>query len=353
MPLEAKCMAAAIGSTPHTDVDVACRIVLDSLPNIPMWPQLPNISFKENMYVQYTEGMPGITIDEAGRRVYFDTTRDVIGELEALFGLYLAGDVESLAIGPDYAHGLHKFLEIIKDDANPDIKLLKGHVTGPVSMGLAVADQNKRPGLYDDTLREGIIKTLTMKAKYQVKKFKEIRSDLPVMIFIDEPYLMSYGSAFVSLNRDEVIGYLNELIDAIDGFTGIHCCGNTDWSLLAETNVDVINFDAYGYSETIALYPSEMKKFLDKGGVLAWGIVPSGLPSPEQVAEETAKGLLEKLEAGMQLLVDKGIDKEILVNQALVTPNCGTGSMKPEFAERTFALTNEVSKLTRDKYIAD
>ncbi len=353
MSLEAKGMAAAIGSAPHTDVDVACKVVFENLPNIPMWPQLPNVSFKENMYVQYTEGMPGITVDEAKRRVYFDTNRDVIGELETLFGLYLADDVGPVAIGPEYAHGLYKFLEIIKGDTNPDIKLLKGHVTGPVSMGLAVADQNKRPGLYDDTLREGIIKTLTMKAKYQVKKFKETRPELPVMIFIDEPYLMSFGSAFVSLNRDEVVGYLNELIDAIDGFTGIHCCGNTDWSLLTETNVDVISFDAYEYSETIALYPSEMKKFLDRGGVLAWGIVPSGLPSPQQVAEETAEGLLKKLEAGMQLLVDKGIDKEILVNQSLITPNCGTGSMKPEFAERTLGLTNEVSKLMRDKYITD
>lgn len=353
MSFEAKCMATAIGSVPHTNVGTACDIVLGSLRHIPMWPQLPNVSFKENMYVQYTEGMPGIVVDEIERRVYFDTSRDIISELEKLFELYIEDDIDALAIREDYARGLNRFLELLKTNEYPDAKALKGHVTGPISMGLAVADQNKRPGLYDDTLREGILKTLTMKAKYQVKRFKELRPELPVLIFIDEPYLMSFGSAFVSLNRDDVISYLNELINAIDGFTGIHCCGNTDWGLLTETNVDVISFDAYGYSETIALYPGEIKSFLNRGGILAWGIVPSGLPTPEQVIQETAAGLIEKLEAGMQLLVDKGIDKEVLVNQALITPNCGTGSMKPENAERTFTLADKVSALMQQKYITD
>jgi hypothetical protein len=318
-----------------------------------MWPQLPKISFKENMYVQYSEGMPGITVDEAERRVYFDTTRDVIGELETLFGLYIAEDVDAFAIGRDYAHGLYTFLELLGREQYPEIKVLKGHVTGPISMGLAVSDQNKKPGLYDDVLREGFIKTLAMKAKYQVKKFKEVRPDLPTLIFIDEPYLMSYGSALISLNKDQAIGYLEEVISAIDGFTGIHCCGNTDWSLLTETSVDIISFDAYEYSETIALYPREMKAFLERGGVLAWGIVPSGLPSPDQVARESVTSLVERLEAGMQLLVDKGIDKELLLHQALITPNCGTGSMKPEFAELTFKLSREVSEAMRQKYFAE
>lgn len=350
MSFEAKCMATAIGSVPHADVETACRLVLDNLRNLPMWPQLPLTSFKESMYVQYSEGMPGIVVDEDARRVYFDTARDVIGELETLFGLYLDDDIDALAIGRDYAKGFYNFLDIMKNEAYVELKALKGHITGPVSTGLAVADQNRRPGLYDDTLREGILKTLAMKAKYQVKKFKELRPDLPALIFIDEPYLMSFGSAFVSLNRDQVLSYLEEIIGAIDGLTGIHCCGNTDWSLLAETSVDIISFDAYGYSETIALYPKEIKAFLDRGGMLAWGIVPSGLPSPDQVGKESVESLIEKLEAGMQMLVDKGIDKEQLVHQALITPNCGTGSMNPLFAERTFTLSREVSEAMQKRY---
>lgn len=350
MSFKAKCMATAIGSVPHIDPETACRLSLDNLPDIPIWPQLPNLSFKENINVQYSEGMPGIKVDEASQKVSFDKTGDAVGELEALFNHIANDEVDALAISRDHAQGLYRLIEILGQGEYPDIKMLKGHIVGPLTIGFTVADQDKKPGFYDEVLREGIVKTLAMKAKFQVKKFKEVRPNLPALIFIDDPYITSIGSAFVRMDKDEVVNYLNEIIDAVDGYTGIHCCANTDWGLLAETNVDVISFDAYDYSETIALYPNEMKAFLDRGGVLAWGVVPSGLPTPDQVAKETTDSLIEKLEVGMQFLVDKGIDKEILVSQALITPSCGTGTMQPELAERTFTLTREISERMQKKY---
>lgn len=354
MALVPQCKATAIGSMPHTNVDTACRIALDNLPNIPIWPQLPNVDFREGMFVQCSEGMPGIVVDEAQQRLYFDSSRDIVSELDRLFTDYAADNVDAYAFGADYAHGFYRFLEILKgNDSNssyPGIEILKGHIVGPVTVGLTVTDENRKPALYNEILREGIIKTLIMKANYQVKKFKEVRPDAETIIFIDDPSIMQIGSAMVSLNREDVVGYYNEMVEAIDGYVGVHCCGNTDWSLLAETNIDIINFDAYGYSETVALYPEAMKAFLDRGGILAWGITPSGLPSPEVVLSETKESLLDKLESGMQLLVDKGIDKELLVKQALITPNCGTGSMKPENAERTFTLTRQVSDAMRERY---
>jgi hypothetical protein len=351
---EPKCKATAIGSVPHTDVDTACRLSFDNLPNIPIWPQLPNINFKEGMFAQCSEGMPGMVINEIEHRLYFDTARDIVGELDRLFTLYANDDVETLAFGPDYAHGFYRFLEMLGEDSSidayPEIEILKGHIVGPVTLGLTVTDENRKPALYNEILREGILKTLIMKARFQVKRFKEIRPAAETIIFIDDPSIMSIGSALVSLNREEVIGYFNEMVEAIDGYVGVHCCGNTDWSLLAESNIDIINFDAYSYSETVALYPEAIGSFLDHGGVLAWGIVPSGLPSPEVVVNETLESLLEKLEAGMQMLVDKGIDKEVLIRQGLITPNCGTGSMKPSNAERTFSLTRQVSEAMHRRY---
>ena len=350
MSLEARCMATAIGSVPHTDPDAACRLVLDNLREIPMWPQLPNLSYRESIYAQYGEGMPGLVIDEAERRCYFDQTRNIAGELETLYESYLEDDVEALAISGEHARGLYRFLDILKDEEHPGIKMLKGHIVGPLTLGFTVADLDRKPGFYDDILREGIIKTLALKGKYQVKKFREVRPELPALIFIDDPYLMQIGSAYVSLNRDDVIRYFDEIINTIDAFTGIHCCGNTDWGLLTETAVDVISFDAYDYSETVALYPAELKAFLERGGALAWGIVPSGLPDPEQVAGETAESLVKRLEAGIGLLVDKGIDKDLIVERALITPNCGTGTMRPDLAERTFTLTREISEVMRGRY---
>ena len=82
----------------------------------------------------------------------------------------------------------------------------------------------------------------------------------------------------MAVSRENIINYLNEVIDAIKlegALSGIHCCGNTDWSLLTDTKVDIINFDAYEYSEKLALYSDSIESFIKRGGKIAWGIVPS------------------------------------------------------------------------------
>ncbi len=71
---------------------------------------------------------------------------------------------------------------------------------------------------------------------------------------------------------------LDEVFTAIhaeEALAGVHCCGNTDWSVLLATQVDILNLDAYNYLEYLALFPMELREFLDRGGVVAWGIVPN------------------------------------------------------------------------------
>ena len=58
------------------------------------------------------------------------------------------------------------------------------------------------------------------------------------------------------------------MIAAIDGgvaaihqegaLAGLHCCGNTDWSLVLATGVDVINFDAWEFAQGLSVYPAEL-----------------------------------------------------------------------------------------------
>jgi len=59
-----QCLATAVGSLPHTDVSKACQVILQSIPVIPIWPQLPKANFKENMEIQYSEGLPRVVLDE-------------------------------------------------------------------------------------------------------------------------------------------------------------------------------------------------------------------------------------------------------------------------------------------------
>ncbi|HEX7594630.1 MAG TPA: methionine synthase, partial [Anaerolineae bacterium] len=246
-------------------------------------------------------------------------------------------------------------------DALRDARWIKGQVTGPISFGLKVVDQNLRPMLYDDALRDVLVKHLARKAQWQEKFLADVGAGssrppragggeggetppLQTIIFIDEPSLALIGASMVALNRDEVVRDLEEVFSALSGLKATHCCGNTDWSLLLETSVDVISFDAYNYAENLALFADHVKRFLDRGGALAWGIVPT---VEEQIAAETVESLVARLDAAIGLLVKKGIDRDLLYERALITPACGLGTISIPAAERAFALTRGVSERVR------
>ncbi|MFO8009863.1 MAG: methionine synthase [Dehalococcoidia bacterium] len=330
-------LATAIGSMPHTDPAKACEVVREYLPDIPVWPQLPNRSFLENMYVQYSEGLPGIVLSE--ERIHIDRTVDLSDQMEALYAAYIENDLDRYAVSREYALGLHEFLNMKLDSA----RAVKGQVTGPVSFGLTVTDQDRRPTLYDETLADAIAFHLRLKAAWMERELAKLSPN--TIVFLDEPYLASLGSAFVAIDNEIVIRLTNEALGGIRGLKGMHCCGNTDWSVLMATEIDILNFDAYTHGEALVLYPSAVREFLDRGGILAWGIVPS---DETEVAGVTASGLIDRLSELMDYLTGKGVDREALAKQCLITPSCGAGSLSEGAAESVLKLTEEVSSQFRN-----
>ncbi|HOG46158.1 MAG TPA: methionine synthase [Anaerolineae bacterium] len=332
----------AVGSVPYSEAAEAWSAVLRHLPGTPFWPQMPRRSFRENMYAQYSEGFPGVVLEE--ERVYVDRRRDLDPALERLYLAYLENDLSYGAISAEYSAGLAALREGRVLLEQPPA-LIKGQVTGPVSWGLTVVDQERRPLLYDEVLADAIAKHLRLKAAWQEQALAPYAE--ATVIFIDEPYLSAFGSAFVAVNRDQVVELLHEVLAGISGLKGIHCCGNTDWSMLLETPIDILNLDAYEYAGALALYPSEVRAFLDRGGMIAWGIVPAG----EAAQEETPEHLVQRLHEAMGLLVEKGVPPELLLQRGLVAPSCGTGSLSAPLAERVLGLTNQVSQIMRDRYV--
>ncbi len=335
-------LATAVGSMPHIDPKEACHLVTTFLPQIPAWPQLPQRSFLENMYVQFSQGFPGVVIEE--ERIYVDRAKDLEQLLEQLYTAYVENELGKYALTPDYAAGLYAFLEAELGEP----LAVKGQITGPISWGLTVTDQERRPIIYDETLADALAKHLRLKAAWQERKLKVICPN--TIIFVDEPYMASLGSAFVSLPQERVVPLLEEVFGGIGGLKGVHCCGNTDWSLLLKTSLDILNIDAYNYDYTIALYPDEVKAFLERGGVIAWGIVPS---DERELKGETAKSLLERLEEAMGTLDRKGINFRFLMERCLLTPSCGLGSVSPEAAVWALELLAGVSTELRKRYIRE
>jgi methionine synthase II (cobalamin-independent) len=333
-----------IGSFPHLDSAALCSRLVKAV-QIPAWPQLPRRTFRENMYTQYSARLPGIVVDDTHQRVYFDTSGDLSPGLEEFYGRYLADDIDSFALPADYAAGFYTMLDVLRSTSG---EWAKGHVTGPISFGLTVVDQDLRSSLYDEQLADPIVKQLAFNARWQIRQLKQARSN--VIIFVDEPYMSSFGSAFISLSREQVVTLLNEVFDAIHAegaLAGVHCCGNTDWSVLLETSVDILNLDAYEYLENLALYPNDVRAFLDRGGHLAWGIIPNN----ETIFNVTPEQLAQRLRDGLQLISDKARGRNVSIgvdefaSRSLITTACGLGPTTIEIADRaveTLAQTGDI-----------
>ncbi|MHB8830400.1 MAG: hypothetical protein ACYC6Q_12850, partial [Syntrophales bacterium] len=93
----------------------------------------------------------------------------------------------------------------------------------------------------------------------------------------------------------------------------------------------------------------DIRKFLGKGGALAWGIVPTGSFN----GSETAEQLLCKLETGIEYLESEGIPRENILRQSLLTPACGMGSLTAQKAEAILKLLQQTSEMLRHKIAAD
>ncbi len=336
-PFRPEFLPTAVGSLPHTDPAAACELVRRFLPDIPAWPQLPRRSALESMYAQFSRGFPGVVIEDG--RIYVDRQRDLTADLEALYARYLAEDLDGSAVSPEYAAGLACFTGLSLESA----RAVKGQIVGPVSWGLTVTDQDRRSVLYDDVLADAVARHLRLQAAWQERALARLAPQ--TIIFIDEPYMASYGSAFVAVERHEVIALLDEVFGGLRGLRGVHCCGNTDWSLLLETSVDILNFDAYLFAETLALYPDALRAFLARGGIIAWGIVPTS--DDAQVYAQTVEGLTDRLWAALRHVAARGVPLDALLSAALVTPACGMATLSEAAAARALELLAGVSARMR------
>jgi len=345
--LKGKFSATAIGSYPHNNVDDACDLILKTLPEIPCWPQLPERDMNEEMLVQYTEGLPFLKIDPVKKSVYVDMPEDNTDKLEEFYNNYMSEDPGLFALSDSHALGFSNMTRLLKEKKPEGLRAIKGQIVGPITLAGSLKDPEQIAMLHNPVLFDVIVKLLAMKACWQLDQYAAF--GLPRIIFLDEPYLSSYGSAFASLKKEQIVESLNEIFLAIhnrESLSGIHCCGNTDWTMLMETQVDIINFDAFGYMDTMLIYKKEVRTFLERGGIMAWGIVPT----TDSIKDVTIGDLMDKMTSAVDRLVDSGIDQKLIIENSLITPSCGTGTMPLAEAEKAMTLTHELTIKLKDKY---
>jgi hypothetical protein len=331
-----------IGSVPFTDPQETVALVLETLPQIPYWPQMVRLGYLEEMAAQAARGLPGLKVDEANRTVAMDPDLPRDEALAQFYEVVLSGDLTPFAFEAQDARGFFALLTAVASQGCPGMAL-KGQLSGPVTFAGVVKDTEGKPILYDRELTQAVCAGLARKVAWQAEKFREL-GKAPI-VFLDEPFLTGFGSAYLPISKEEVTEILTQTLEeareAAAGpiSLGIHCCGNTDWSLLLNAPIDILSFDSHGFFESLRLYGQALSHYLARGGWLAWGLVPTN----EDFQHETPDTLWRRFQAQLTQLTEdlhRG-PKEILA-QSLLTPACGTGYMSRDDGRRVLTTLKEL-----------
>jgi methionine synthase II (cobalamin-independent) len=203
------------------------------------------------------------------------------------------------------------------------------------------------PLFHDESFRDVVLQSAIMKSVWQVRTFRPCGGR--VICFVDEPVLSAFGSAnYINLMRAQVVETLSRVAEALhreEAIMGVHVCGNSEWPILMDAGVDIINFDAYSYGPGMALYADRVTGFLENGGVLAWGVVPTD----PIIHEESPAGLMHRLQELVKDLAGRGVPESLVWRRMMLTPSCGMGTMTEPDAERVIKVLGELATQVQQK----
>ncbi len=338
MTLPGRLLTTAMAVMPHTDVEQALEAALSL--DIPFWPQLPNLSYYEDMYVQAAEHFPGIVLSLEDRTLRFSID-GFIAEFEDTMARF--DDPDYFDVSPNYSAVYHRFLDLDLSDR----AAIRGQLEGPVSFGFNILDQDDRPILFDDTVRPFMFEFMARRINVQSARLKQKNPN--AFMFIDEPGMQFVFSALSGYGEQKARQDLDAFFAMIEKPRGIHLCGNPDWDFMLGLDMDILSMDIHSNAEVFAACTRSIKGFLDRGGVLVWGIVPTGI---EAFEKENLDLLAFRLDRIWKTLDGKGIPLDRILEQSLISPAtcCLVNADREKTVEKAFRLTRILSETLREKY---
>jgi len=335
---QGKLSTTAMGILPHDNADDALRLALSL--DIPCWPQLPKLSFYEDMYVQATEHFPGVVIDEDRLRIYVDTNC-FLDEIPRY--LEYENDQTVFILSDKFSQVYRRFLSL--DLAS--YMAIRGQIISPISLTLKIVDENGKPIVYNDEVRAFAYAFIQKKLNAQYAQLRAKNAN--AFVWIDDPGLEFVFNAMCGYDNVRAKGELTDFFDGVDGPRGLHLCGRPDWDFLLSLNIEILSFNAYAFGDIFVTY-DKVKDFVEKGNIISWGIVPTYC---EEFSREDVMSIAGRLESMWTVLKRKGLDRELIVQNSLLAPaTCNLlNPDKTVTVDKSFELLSSVSSYLKEKFL--
>ncbi len=351
MIFQANCGTTAMGIMPHKDVDKALELALGL--DIPFWPQLPHVSLYEDMYIQTSQNFPGIEIDFDKGRLAFHTVRFEEGLENYFMKMELP---ETYTLTSEYSVVFQKFLS--KNLQN--YKAIRGQITGPVSFGFKVLDENFKPIIYNEEVKTILIDFIQKKVNFQHQELKKKNPN--AFVWVDEPGLGYVFSGLSGYNDQQAKKDYYDFVQGLEGPKGLHLCAEVNLPYLLELGIEILSFDAFQIGFMPKEYAWSVAEFIKKGGVISWGIVPTessvlSIQTPEKLAS-VLSNYWEVISENTALSLDQ------IAEQSLIAParcclvdvtmeaseKCGISNVEEQIVEKAFSFLPEISSILKGKY---
>lgn len=316
-----------IGSLPHRDVTAGVEFAL-RVTGVPTIPSLPRRSPAEGLTVQGLLGIEGVTVGQYGS-VGFDVT---------------AVD-PSAPVVTDVQHDAFGTFRAFLAAAPGRVSAVKWQLVGPVTLGMALI----RGGVPLDTAFEVAVRAVRSHLVHLLDAVDAALPGVDQVVFVDEPDLADLSDdaddAF-PIAPDTAADLVSGALAAVEtrAVSGLHVCGEPDWATLIATGPQILSVPVRA---SVVHAAGHLARYLDTGGVVAWGAVSTDGP-----ISTTVERPWRQLSDLWCQLVERGCDQVKLRRQSLVSPECGLGMHTPAVAERVFRVNDELGGRVRDQATA-
>jgi len=296
-----------MGIMPHRDIEKALELSLSL--DIPFWPQLPNVSYCEDMYTQASQHFPGVIVDAENKKISFDSARfrEELNEYSEKMA-----DPKTFSLSEDYSVVYHRFLS----ENMGNYMAIRGQLIGPVSFGFKVMDENNMPIIYNEQVRTLLLDFLQRKVNAQYHELREKNQN--AFVWLDEPGLGWVFSGLSGYSDVRAKQDYTDFLDGLDGSGALHLCANVNLPYLLTLGVSLLSFDAYQLEVMPKGYTEAVSGFLRNGGIISWGIVPT---DSSTLTTETPESLANLLLTYWEVIArNSELSVKQIAEQALITP---------------------------------
>ncbi len=315
-----------IGSLPHRSALDAAMFALREY-DLPAIPTLPRRSPAEAMVAQAIVGVPGISLGQYGSIAvdadHLDPEASVVTDFTN-----------------DAYTGMRTFLAVAaaRRYGGP----VKWQFVGPVTLGAALT----RAGVPVDVAFRVAIAAVRAHVAAVADAVAAALPSSPQLVWLDEPWFGELMQPGFPIAPDPAIDLLSGAMAVVEPLAtvGVHSCADVDIASLLAAGPQVLAVPA---SPQLAAVAGYLVRFLERGGRIAWGVVPTD--GPILTTSDRSWRQLSDLWCD---LVARGADPIVLRQQCLVTPQCGLGLHTPVVADRVVGLVREIGRRISDQAVA-